>query len=617
MSTQGDSDPREQDDSTSPDGDDFWAAGIEPGDTVDSFIRRFAQEMATGEGLEGAVRDAFIERTISLGIRSWESPAKGWTIVEYDEEALATFKDKYLAGGANWGTVEKFDVSEARELARQAREDPDFVKETSAYVRQAQAAALMRPGVTAAESEIHAFGETLRQAGFHEIAIDNATEMFQAYNNMYANMGRNAEFHKYAEILGKKVTLAAQQGVISDQVRDDVLKDIGTRRETYRLWTPEETQAWNDRRAEGMKPYQDLLTEMEYLRDSFAKRGNTSLGAGALPFLMALETIRDIDAFQKIVREGTVKDAQEFVRNNELQRWKDNPGGLTRYTDQLTESDAWHFGFFKRAHAVMEATGWPPAVGAAKIMDNVIEGNRKGLSDKDITYNIAVDLVSEFALKKFTGGAPGKLGREAMAEFVRVSATEFVKEPTRDGLGKALSTGFYEAVTTVVTKDAVKQLTPKQGEALKEFFIEVASKLGALEAVKPYIERVFAPPTKEQASVAVPGASPVAGVMDTANYKAMLASAKTLTLPPDVSPDRLALKGSEVARRENVDASVVVQGTRNPEAFTALDPALNLRTSTFTVAEVRQMDVDKTIQALEQRDDMQQAQVQQAAMRQG
>jgi hypothetical protein len=600
MSTTNNGSSAEQD-KTSQDDRIFRPVIIQSDDTVESFIKRQAREIALGEGLDGPVREAFIKRMVSLGIYKDESPSSEFSLVYHGDEALKRMKERYLIGDKQgWAQIENYNVAEAMELVRLAKKDPDaFVKQTGEFIRHAQADALLRPGSTA-ESDVYAFGNSLRQGGFHKIAIDNATEMFEAYQKMYANLGRNPDFHKYADTLAEKLKIAAEHGVVSERTRDGILKEVEGLKEKYRIWTPEETAAYDQKRAQGMKPYQDLLTEMEYLRDSFAKRGNTSLGAGALPFHMAMDTIRDIDAFEKIVREGTPEDAATFVRNKGLEKWKNEPGSLVDYANRLTGMDEEHFRFFRRMHVLMEATGWPPAVGAAKIMDNVIEGNRKGLSDKQITFNIAVDLASEFGAKKLTGAA-GSVAKEAMAEFVRVSATEFAKEPTREGLGKALSAGFYEAVTEVVTKDALKNLTPDQLQHLKDFLVEAASKLGALEKVKPYLDRVFSPPAKEQSTNISTDPISTPATIETKNYASLVDSARKLDLQPGVTAENVALMASEVARRENVNATIVVQGSRNPDALAAVDPALNNRTSAFTQTEVRQMDAAQTIAALDQR----------------
>ena len=39
--------------------------------------------------------------------------------------------------------------------------------------------------------------------------------MFESYQKMYANLGRNPEFHKYADTLAEKVKIAAEQGVVA------------------------------------------------------------------------------------------------------------------------------------------------------------------------------------------------------------------------------------------------------------------------------------------------------------------------------------------------------------------------------------------------------------------
>lgn len=600
MSTTNNARSAEQDKTPQDDGN-FRPVIIQSDDTVESFIKRHANEIALGEGLDGPVREAFIKRMVSLGIYKNESPSPDFPLVHHGDEALKRLKEAHLVNAKQgWAEIEDWNITTGMDLVELAKKDPDaFVKQTGEFVRHTEARALLYPGRTA-ESDVYAFGNSLRQGGFHKIAIDNANEMFEAYQKMYANLGRNPEFHKYADTLAEKLKTAADHGVVSERTRDGILKEVEGLKETYRIWTPEETAAYDQKRTQGMKPYQDLLTEMEYLRDSFAKRGNTALGAGALPFHMAMDTIRKVDAFEKIVREGTPEDAARFVRSNGLDKWKNEPGSLVSYADRLTGMDEEHFRFFKRMHALMESTGWAPAVGAAKIMDNVIEGNRKGLSDKQITFNIAVDLGSEFGAKKLTGAA-GSVAKEAMGEFVRVSATEFAKEPTREGLGKALSTGFYEAVTTVVTKDVVKKLTPEQQENLKEFLVEAASKFGALEKVKPYLDRVFSPPAKEQSTNLSTDRISTPATIETKNYASLVDSARKLDLQPGVTAENVALMASEVARRENVNATIVVQGSRNPDALAAVDPALNIGTSAFTQTEVRQMDVAKTLAALDQR----------------
>jgi hypothetical protein len=606
MSTKNNGTSTKQDE-TSQDNPNFRLVIIQSDDTVESFIKRQASEIATEEGLEGPVREAFIKRMVSLSIYKDESPSSNFSLVYRGDEALKRLKEEHLVNAKQgWAQIENYNVTQAMKLVEQAKKDPDkFVEDTGKYIRHTQANALLYPGRTT-ESDVYAFGNSLRQGGLPKNDIDNANEMFEAYQKMYANLGRNPEFHKYADTLAEKVKIAAEQGVVSERTRDRILKEVEDQKKTYRIWTPEETAGYEQKRTQGMKPYQELLTEMEYLRDTFAKRGNTSLGAGALPYHMAMDTIRKVDALEKILREGTPEDAAKFVRNNGLEKWKNEPGNLVDYANRLTGMDEEHFRFFRRMHVLMEATGWPPAVGAAKIMDNVIEGNRKGLSDKQITFNIGVDLISEFGAKKLTGGA-GSVVKETMEKFVQVSTTEFAKEPTPEGLGKALSTGFYEAVTTVIGKDVLKgqdvfkKLTPEQREQLKDFIIEVASKAGALEAVKPYLDRIFSPPAKEQSTNTLPGPISTPATIETKNYASLLDSARRLDLQPGVTAENVALKASEVASRENVNATVIVQGSRNRDALAAVDPALDIRTSAFTQTEVRQLDVANTLAALDQR----------------
>lgn len=598
MRTKGNGTSTEQDE-TSQDNPNRRPVILQSEDTVETFIKRHAGEIATTEGLVGPVREAFIKRMVSLGIYKDESPSSNFSLVYHGDEALERMKDRYLAGAKQgWAQIENYDVAEAMELVRQAKENPDkFVKETGEFIRHAQAAALLQPGRTA-ESDVYAFGNSLRQAGLDNVKIDNANEMFEAYQKMYDHLGRNPEFHKYAEILAEKVKIAAKDGVVSEHTRDGILKEVEGLKKTYRIWTPEETAAYDQKRTQGMKPYQDLLTEMEYLRDSFAKRGNVSLGAGPLPYHMAMDTIRKADAFDKIVREGTPEDAARFVRENGLQKYFDNPGSLQKKADDLTALDEQHNRFFKTAHAFMESTGWVPAVVAAKIMQNIMDGQRKGLGDGEITKNFAVDIVSELGLKKLTGAA-NTIGGKVMGEFIRNVATDFAKDPSVEGMSKALSNSFYKAVTTTITKDVLKILTPDQARQLQEFLVNVDSKLGGL-LLKPYLDQVFSPPAKEQSTNISTDPISTSATVATKNYASLIDSARKLDLQPGVTAENVALMASEVARRENVNATVVIQGNRNPDALAAVDPALNIRTSSFTQTEVQQMDVAKTLAALDQ-----------------
>lgn len=600
MRTRGSGTSIEQDE-TSQDNPNLRPVVIQSDDTVESFIKRHANEIALGEGLDGPVREAFIKRMVSLGIYRNESPSSDFSLLYHGDEALGRMKERYLVGAKQgWAEIENYNVAEAMDLIRLAKKDPEaFVKQTGEFIRHAQADALLQPGRTA-ESDVYAFGNSLRQGGFHKVAIDNANEMFESYQKMYANLGRNPEFHKYADTLAEKVKIAAEQGVVSERTRDGILKEVEGLKEKYRIWTPEETAAYDQKRTQGMKPYQDLLTEMEYLRDSFAKRGNVSLGAGALPYHMTMDTIRKVDAFDKIVREGTPEDAARFVRENGLQKYFDNPGSLQKKADDLTALDASHNRFFKNAHAFMEATGFVPAVVAAKIMQNIMDGQRKGLSEGVITKNFAVDIVSELGLKKLTGAA-NTMGGKAVGEFIRNVATEFAKDPSVEGMSKALGNSFYKAVTSTITKDALKTLSPEQAKQLREFLVDFASKVGANELIKPYLERVFPSPAKEQSTNLSTDRISTPATIETKHYASLVDSARKLDLQSGVTAESVALMASEVARRENVNATVVVQGSRNPEALAAVDPALNIRTSAFTQAEVRQMDVASTLAALDQR----------------
>ncbi len=594
---------------------------IQSDDTVESFIRRHAGEIAEGEGLKEPAREAFIKRMVSLGIYRNESPSSDFSLVYHGDEALKRMKERYLVGDKQgWAQIENYNVAEAMDLVRLAKKDPDaFVKQTGEFIRHAQADALLHPGRTA-ESDVYAFGNSLRQGGFHKIAIDNANEMFEAYQKMYANLGRNPEFHKYADTLAEKLKTAAEHGVVSERTRDGILKEVEGLKEKYRIWTPEETAAYDQKRTQGMKPYQDLLTEMEYLRDSFAKRGNVSLGAGALTYHMTMDTIRKVDAFAKIVQEGTPEDAAKFVRENGLQKYFDNPGSLQKKADDLTALDASHNRFFKNAHAFMEATGIVPAVVAAKIMQNIMDGQRKGLGEAEITKNFTVDIASELGLKKLKlTGAGETMAGKAMGEFIRNVTTEFAKDPSVEGMSKGLGNSFYKVLTSTILKDALKlkdamkpedvqkaqealkKLSPEQLTKLREFVVDLFSKMGANEQVKPFLEKVFPSPAKEQSTNLSTDPISTPAKIETKNYASLVDSARKLDLQPGVTAENVALMASEVARRENVNATIVVQGSRNPDALAAVDPALNIGTSAFTQTEVRQMDVAKTLAALDQR----------------
>jgi hypothetical protein len=151
------------------------------------------------------------------------------------------------------------------------------------------------------------------------------------------------------------------------------------------------------------------------------------------------------------------------------------------------------------------------------------------------------------------------------------------------------------------TEDALKKLSPEQRTQLREFFVDFASKVVANELIKPYLDRVFPPPAKEQSTNISTDPTSTPATIETKNYACLVDSARRLDLQPGVTAENVALMASEVARRENVNATIIVQGSRNPDALTAVDPGLNIRTSAFTQTEVRQIDAAKTLAALDQR----------------
>ena len=328
----------------------------------------------------------------------------------------------------------------------------------------------------------------------------------------------NEAYHAYAHLLDLQATiddhdarhpgrrlLTAQNRELLESVEADIVKRLGIQVKGGNIVLPDGSllpvgsgKAMSIDPVDGsygfasnqLKPYQALLSEMDYLRDSFAQRGGVSLGAGPVRHGAAVGIIEKTEQLRTLVDEGNLGRIAQFVKENGLQTWKDKPGSLREEADRLTTLDAWHNRFFKNAHAVMEATGFVPAVAAAKIMENIIQGQRKGLSDGEITKNFAVDLVSELGVKKLTGKAE-TMGGKAMAEFTRNVATEFLKEPTSEGMAKALGNSFYKAVTGTIAKDALKTMSPEQAGQLRDFLVDAASKLGATNLVKPYLESVF------------------------------------------------------------------------------------------------------------------------------
>lgn len=206
------------------------------------------------------------------------------------------------------------------------------------------------------------------------------------------------------------------------------------------------------------------------------------------------------------------------------------------------------------------------------------------------------------AIKTFGLG----MGKNFMGEMLDVQkqaattpgadTTQLLKEAAARALVKTFAEGVTKAGKTAMDEDTTKAL------------IDTAGKLGLQEPVKQLLKQqqtLAVPDATKPAPASVaplqPQAAIPAGVTGSENFRSLMASAEKLKLPADVPPVNVALKASDVASRENVNASVVVQGTRDPNALTALDPALNLRTSTFTVADVRQMDANATVAALDQR----------------
>lgn len=156
-----------------------------------------------------------------------------------------------------------------------------------------------------------------------------------------------------------------------------------------------------------------------------------------------------------------------------------------------------------------------------------------------------------------------------------------------------------DAAVVDVTKPAT---TPKPVEKQKD---------GVLPSLLPEPIDVFKgvlPKPREEPKPAPQSSLTSPGVVDSNNFKSMVASAERLALPKDVTPFNVAIKASEIAQRENVNASAIVQGSRNPDALTAVDPGLNIRTSTFTVEDVRLMHGKATLASLDQRALLQQQQ---------
>lgn len=206
------------------------------------------------------------------------------------------------------------------------------------------------------------------------------------------------------------------------------------------------------------------------------------------------------------------------------------------------------------------------------------------------------------AIKNFGLG----MGKNVMGEVMEMQkqaaanpnadAGQLWKEAAARALVKTFAEGVTKSGKNALDDDAQKAI------------IETAGKLGLQEPVKQLLKDMQTQstpdPNKPAPTVPAPIPQPQAavpgGVADSDNFRSMVASAEKLKLPGDVTPFSVAVKATDVAQRENVSASAVIQG-RDLEALSAVNPALNLRTSTFTVAEVRQMDVATTLAVVEQR----------------
>ncbi len=219
------------------------------------------------------------------------------------------------------------------------------------------------------------------------------------------------------------------------------------------------------------------------------------------------------------------------------------------------------------------------------------------------------------AIKNFGLG----MGKNLMGEVLEVhkQAAANPNADTSQLWKEAGARALIKTFTEGVTKSGKNALDDDAQKAL----IDTAGKLGLQEPVKQLLKeqqtRAVPAPASPQADKPTPVQQPQALVSGNENFRSMVASAERLKLPGDVTPYNVAVKATEVASRENVNASIIVQGTRNPDALTALDPALNVRTSSFTVAEVRQMDAAKALESVEQRNVAQQQEAITADQRNG
>ncbi len=342
---------------------------------------------------------------------------------------------------------------------------------------------------------------TLRSAGLNETSQSTGVELFRTYQRVvdpyeYTTKGLGV-FQQDLAKLEKLTITAAEQGVINLATQRKLLSQVSEWKRQFAPLTPQQIEqrriTAEGARVDGinspqMKPYHQMLDDMKYLRDSFAARNNVSLGAGPGHYHVAKGIISKTDGLEKAIATGDAKQVESFVDNNDLKHWKRH--SIREWADQLTASDAWHKQFFDNAHGILEKFGTVPYA-ASKILSNVMKAQREGKPMSTAVYNTVVDVASELLVKKYTGKV-GDLALRTVTEFARHAATDFAKDPTPEGLGKALSNGFYKALAGL-TGDVVKSLTPEQRQELAKLLTAIGAKFLEVNVVKPAVERAFAP----------------------------------------------------------------------------------------------------------------------------
>jgi hypothetical protein len=211
-------------------------------------------------------------------------------------------------------------------------------------------------------------------------------------------------------------------------------------------------------------------------------------------------------------------------------------------------------------------------------------------------------------VEKFGGGAEGvknfsiNFVKESISEYTSVQK-ELAKSPNADS-----SQLYKEAAARALVKStasaAGKSIESIAGddEALK-FLYKAANKLGIDEQVKKYLDaqKSLATPLEGEKKTNLQSqAVPTSGIAGSESFKNMVASAEKLILPGDVSPSNVAIKALEMAAKEGVNASRIIQSAKDQNVLAAVDPNLNIRTSPFTIQDVRLMDTSMAMNAVEQ-----------------